>query len=96
MVTLVSPVQPSNAEYFIVLTPSGITKSVTSLLFKYSFAPLYNGLEQLSKKSILHQAERSDIYTELNASQLLKAFSPIEVTLLPIVTEDKEEQPENL
>ena len=44
-VTLVKLVQPLNACASIFLTPSGITSSDTSSLFKYKFPAYDNGFE---------------------------------------------------
>ena len=45
IVTLFRLLQPENAASMFVI-PSGNTKSVTSSLFKYKFAPLCNGFDE--------------------------------------------------
>jgi hypothetical protein len=70
-----------------------MTKSLISVPFKNKCFAQSSGLELLSLNEILHQASKSDIFTEDKLLHPSKADSPIEIILLEIVTEDKPLQP---
>ena len=83
IVTLVRLAKWKNAYAGTSVMPLGITSSVTNSLFKYR---LIEGIERSNddapKKSpneILHQAERSVMYTLVKLEQSYNAPVPIEV-----------------
>ena len=89
IVTEVKLVQPLKALVSMLVTPSGITKFVTSTLFTYRCLAQYNGLQLKLIKAILHHAAISVIFTEVKPVHPRKAYNPMLVTLLGIVTEVK-------
>ena len=79
----------------MLVTPSGMAKSVTISPLKYSSAPLQQGLELYSEKLIFSHKSKFAAYTFFRLLHARNAFSPMIVTLPGIVTLVRLEQSSN-
>ena len=70
----------------------GITNSFTSIPFKIRWWAIYNGFEYTETNEMPHHEAMSDIYTAVMVEQPEKAFPPMDVTQLGMVTEVRPEQ----
>ena len=96
MVTEVMLLQLAKAHCPMEVTPDGITKSFTSLPFKYRCLSLYKsqhiGFDELLKNAMLHHAAKSEICTDEMLPHPLKASSPMALMLLGMVMEVRPKQ----